>query len=216
MSYNINQPGKYDAVLGNEDVNTSVAVLGGIEGVKQRLLAPVVEHRLAALNEAVKYGQQGINLLALALKNNNRLVRVRAYEILETIKAPEAQVALIQYCERHYLIHFNCVYQCKRNQHYKYIRFYPDYTVITTTTKDTPEQLVTWFNKENQDIYNDIYIVESKKQIIRFSSHSKSKIVDCVANIGIYGTTIQLDWLISINNRSGSDEYQCVKLPSTP
>lgn len=211
---NINQPGKYDAVIGNNEINTGAAVLGGIEGVKQRLWAPVVEHRIAALTEALNYGQEGLNLVVKALDNPNRFVRVRAYEILDAFEAPEIKVKLNQFRQKHYLIRFNGVYMCESGKHYSYIRFYPDYTVITISAVDTPEKLVKWFNKENCDIYNDIYIVEEKNNIIRFSSNANPGVVDCVANIGIYGTDISLEWFSHLNNLSSCDEYKFIQLSS--
>lgn len=211
---NINQPGKYDAVIGNKEINTGTAVLGGIEGVKQRLWVPQVEHRIAALTEALNYGQEGLNLIVKALENPNRFVRVRAYEILDEVEAPDIKVRLNQFREKHYLIRFNGVYMCENGKHYSYIRFYPDYTVITISAVDTPEELAKWFNKENCDIYNDIYIVEEKNDIIRFSSTSNPGVVDCVANIGIYGTNISLEWFSHLNNLSGCDEYKFMQLSS--
>ncbi|MDZ7966156.1 MAG: hypothetical protein RM368_14430 [Nostoc sp. DedSLP03] len=68
MNNNQNQPGEFDAVLGGEAQNRNYAVvLGGIEGVKNRLNNEDSEIRIAALEDAVKYGDEGVNLIIKAL-----------------------------------------------------------------------------------------------------------------------------------------------------
>ncbi|MEL6459182.1 MAG: hypothetical protein AAFX46_18070 [Cyanobacteria bacterium J06636_27] len=69
----------YDAVLGGENppLPDSV-VLGGIEGVKRRFASKVVEVRIAALRDALNYGDAGLDLVIEAFaynyrgKNNNK------------------------------------------------------------------------------------------------------------------------------------------------
>jgi len=64
MNNNQNQPGEFDAVLGGEAQNRNFAVvLGGIEGVKNRLNSEDYEVRIAALEDAVKYGDAGLDLI---------------------------------------------------------------------------------------------------------------------------------------------------------
>ncbi|OUL28748.1 hypothetical protein [Nostoc sp. 106C] len=67
-SNNPNQPRKYDAVLGGELLPpvTSI-VLGGLEGVQNRLKSSVVEAQVAALSEALNYGDAGLEILIQAL-----------------------------------------------------------------------------------------------------------------------------------------------------
>jgi WD40 repeat protein len=58
MINNPNQPRPYDAVLGNQNPPpVDAVVLGGLKGVKRRLATESVEQRIAALKEALKYGQ---------------------------------------------------------------------------------------------------------------------------------------------------------------
>lgn len=53
-------PTQYDAVLGGQNLAfNSAAVLGGIAGVKSRLASPIVEAKIVALSEALKYGEAG-------------------------------------------------------------------------------------------------------------------------------------------------------------
>ncbi len=83
MNNNQNQPGEFDAVLGGEAQNPNYAVvLGGIEGVKNSLSSPVLEVRIAALNEALKYGDAGLDLVRQALQDKSKLVRRYAYILL--------------------------------------------------------------------------------------------------------------------------------------
>lgn len=58
------QPREYDAVLGGQNsIPPDAAVLGGIAGVKNRLASPIVESRIAALDEALQYGDAGWEVL---------------------------------------------------------------------------------------------------------------------------------------------------------
>ena len=67
---NPNQPRAYDVVLGSQaKAPLGGVVLGGLEGVKQRLSSGAVEYQLAALSEALKYGDAGLDLVIQALQN---------------------------------------------------------------------------------------------------------------------------------------------------
>ncbi|UNU25597.1 formylglycine-generating enzyme family protein [Microcoleus vaginatus] len=84
MTENPNQPREYDAVLGGESqVPLSAAVLGGIPGVKSRLASPIVEVKIAALSEALKYGEPGLELIIGALQDESIAVRFAAYSLLK-------------------------------------------------------------------------------------------------------------------------------------
>ena len=63
-----NQPREFDAVLGGSTspIFTS-AVLGGIEGVKQRLQSKNVDVKFDALWDALNYGEAGLDLIAQRL-----------------------------------------------------------------------------------------------------------------------------------------------------
>jgi hypothetical protein len=89
------QPHADDAVLGGQNpVLVSGAVLGGIEGVKSRLASAVIEHKIAALTEALKYGKAGLDLVIQALKNESKPVAQAAYFLLQDSLEPMAQQAL--------------------------------------------------------------------------------------------------------------------------
>ncbi|MFM6277884.1 MAG: formylglycine-generating enzyme family protein, partial [Dolichospermum sp.] len=80
---NPQQPGKYDAVLGgNSPSIESAAVLGGIEGVKLRLQNSDARVRIAALQQALNYGEQGLDLVIEGLNDESLEVEKTAYFLL--------------------------------------------------------------------------------------------------------------------------------------
>jgi predicted RNA binding protein YcfA (HicA-like mRNA interferase family) len=67
-----NQPREYDAVKGGQNSTPiDAAVLGGISGVKNRLSSTRLEVRIAALSEALKYGEAGLDLVVSALQDES-------------------------------------------------------------------------------------------------------------------------------------------------
>jgi hypothetical protein len=84
MTENQNQPREYDSVLGGKSqVPLGAAVLGGIPGVKSRLASPILEAKIAALSEALKYGEAGLDLIIQALQDESLLVKFAAYSLLK-------------------------------------------------------------------------------------------------------------------------------------
>ncbi|MGB3649608.1 MAG: STM4015 family protein [Rivularia sp. (in: cyanobacteria)] len=93
-----NQPGKYDAVLGGQSPPPiHSAVLGGIEGIKRRLSNPVVDVKLAALTDALKYGDAGLELVIQALQNKPKTLQRHAYKLLRKRKEAGVKQALEEY-----------------------------------------------------------------------------------------------------------------------
>ncbi|MBD2147296.1 SUMF1/EgtB/PvdO family nonheme iron enzyme [Sphaerospermopsis sp. FACHB-1194] len=81
---NPQQPREYDAVLGgNSPSLESAAVLGGIDGVKLRLKNPDAKVRIAALEQALNYGEQGLDLVIAGLKDESWDIQNAAYLILK-------------------------------------------------------------------------------------------------------------------------------------
>lgn len=98
MNNNSNQPRDYDAVLGGQaPPPVQGAVLGGIEGVKRRLASPMIEARIAALSEALKYGDAGLELAIAALKDPEKQVQRSAYLLLREREEPQVKQALREY-----------------------------------------------------------------------------------------------------------------------
>ncbi len=62
-----------------------VVVLGGIEGVKQRLASKNIQSQISALSEALNYGDEGLDLIIDALKNESVKIKLIAYKLLNKI-----------------------------------------------------------------------------------------------------------------------------------
>ena len=83
MTDNPHQPREGDAVLGGQTpVPTSGAVLGGIEGIEKCLASAIVEARVTAISEAIKYGEPGWELVIQSLKDKSGQVRKVAERLL--------------------------------------------------------------------------------------------------------------------------------------
>ncbi|MFB2983841.1 hypothetical protein [Microseira sp. BLCC-F43] len=83
MPENPNQPREYDAVLGGQNPPTYAAVLGGIQGIKKRLASPILELRIAALTDALKYGEKGLDLVVQAWQDESIPIKIAAYSLLK-------------------------------------------------------------------------------------------------------------------------------------
>jgi formylglycine-generating enzyme required for sulfatase activity len=98
MTENPNQPREYDAVLGGESqVPFAAAVLGGVPGVKTRLASPIFEVKLAALSEAIKYGDAGLDLIIGTLQDESMAVKFAAYSLLRDRDEPNIKQQLQKY-----------------------------------------------------------------------------------------------------------------------
>jgi hypothetical protein len=83
MNNNLNQPGEFDAVLGGDAQHQNYAVvLGGIEGIKNRLNSEDNEVKISALEDAVKYGDAGVDLLIEALYDSSKEIHELAINLL--------------------------------------------------------------------------------------------------------------------------------------
>ncbi|MGB3640202.1 MAG: HEAT repeat domain-containing protein [Rivularia sp. (in: cyanobacteria)] len=92
------QPREFDAVLGgNNPPPVTGVVLGGIEGVKLRLSNPVVEVKLAALSDALKYGDKGLELVIQALQQDKKIIQRHAYKLLRCRQEKQVKQALLEY-----------------------------------------------------------------------------------------------------------------------
>jgi len=98
MTENQNQPREYDAVLGGQNPPPlGAAVLGGISGVKSRLASPIVEVKIAALSEALKYGEAGLDLIIGALQDESMPMKFAAYSLLRDRDEPNIKQQLQKY-----------------------------------------------------------------------------------------------------------------------
>ncbi|MEG4574590.1 formylglycine-generating enzyme family protein [Microcoleus sp. N3A4] len=79
-----NRPREYDSVLGSQNSTPiDAAVLGGILGVKSRLASTILKVRIAALSEALNYGEAGLDLIVSALQDESMQVKLAAYSLLK-------------------------------------------------------------------------------------------------------------------------------------
>lgn len=116
MAENLNQPREYDAVLGGQaPPPQDGAVLGGWEGVKQRLARGAVEQRIDALLDAFQYGQEGLNLVIQTLEDKSNEVSLAAYWLLQDSTEPRAKQALSDY--NHYA-RFKCLHTLQGHTEY--------------------------------------------------------------------------------------------------
>jgi hypothetical protein len=98
MINNPNQPKEYDAVLGGDaPPPVTGAILGGIKGVKQRLESPLVEARVSAISEIMKYGDAGLDLAITALHDVDKQVQRSAYLLLRERTESHVKQALRKY-----------------------------------------------------------------------------------------------------------------------
>lgn len=98
IAENPNQSGEYDVVLGSQTpLPVDGAVLGGLEGVKQRLARESVEQKIDALLDAFQYGQEGLELVIQALESKFEEVQGAAYLLLQDSTEPKVRLALEAY-----------------------------------------------------------------------------------------------------------------------
>ena len=98
MNNNQNQPREFDVVLGGKNPPpVTGVVLGGIEGVKQRLESEIVDVRIKALNDAFKYGDEGLDLVIQALENDSLQVQGFASRLLKEWGGEKGKQALLEF-----------------------------------------------------------------------------------------------------------------------
>ncbi|MEW6499176.1 MAG: WD40 repeat domain-containing protein, partial [Cyanobacteriota bacterium] len=98
MSENPNQPREYDAVLGGDSQPpTNAAVLGGLEGVKRRFDSTVEAQRILALNDALNYGELGLDFVIQALHDKSGEIKWAAYSLLLDKTEAKVKIALQKY-----------------------------------------------------------------------------------------------------------------------
>lgn len=97
MNDSPDQPRSYDAVLGGPYLEPmTAAVLGGLRGVKRQLSNESEAVRIAALAEALKYGQAGWDLVVSILKDSTGTLQWAAYEKLWEHASPDIKKKLLR------------------------------------------------------------------------------------------------------------------------
>ncbi|MEH2327429.1 MAG: WD40 repeat domain-containing protein [Nostoc sp.] len=152
MPENPNQPREYDAVLGGQaPPPVSGVVLGGIEGVKRRLLSNKLEAKIAALTEAINYGDAGLELVIQSLQNESVQLKVVAYKLLHKRKEAGLEQVIAAFNPYHYKF-FECLITLKGHTSDVYgIAFSPDGETIASASHDQTIKL--WNIQTSQLIY---------------------------------------------------------------
>lgn len=142
MSNNLNQPKAYDIVLGGHTpVPINGAILGGLAGVRQRFSRissrhhPYsIEQRLNALQDALNYGAEGLELVIRALNDPSFRVQRRAYSLLQAIPEPTVIQALQEYNPYQF---FQCLYRYSTGRSTTYaIAITPDSQLMVSGGND--------------------------------------------------------------------------------
>lgn len=98
MNNNPNRPKEYDAVLGGQaPPPIAGVVLGGLEGVKHRLKSTVARERAAALIEALRYEEEGFDLVIEALQDSSEKVQLFAGRLLRQKGGEKEKQALLKH-----------------------------------------------------------------------------------------------------------------------
>ncbi len=91
-------PRESDLVLGGQNPPpTNAAILGGLAGVKQRLESESISERLWALNNSVRYGNDGIRLAIKALTDVDPEIQHLASKLLRYQFSTAGEKALVDY-----------------------------------------------------------------------------------------------------------------------
>lgn len=105
---NHSRPNEFDAILGNQGIAAQGSmILGGFEGIKQRLNSHSLQVKLVALEEAVNHGTTGLQLLLEYLNDRDLQVQDRVYELLESRSEPFVVEHLAKNGIRRYTRHKN-------------------------------------------------------------------------------------------------------------
>lgn len=111
MNDELKQPKEYDLVLGgNNPPPTDGLVLDGIEGVKKRLASNDIEVKIAALSDAQKYGDEGLDLVVDALQDKSDRVGIAAYKLLRDRKEARVRDAILNFNPYRF---FECIHDIK-------------------------------------------------------------------------------------------------------
>ncbi len=98
MNSNQNQPREFDVVLGGKNpAPVTGVVLGGIEGVKRRLQSEDDDVRIAALRDALNYGEAGLDLVIEALEDDSLQVKGFASRLLKEFGGEKGKQGLLKF-----------------------------------------------------------------------------------------------------------------------
>ena len=98
MNDELREPQEYDLVLGGDNPPpVNGLVLGGIAGVERRLFSQQFATKLDAVSDALKYGDEGIELIVDALQKSSEEFCYAAAKVLKQQGNLDAKQALLDY-----------------------------------------------------------------------------------------------------------------------
>ncbi|WP_445637597.1 hypothetical protein NSTC745_02737 [Nostoc sp. DSM 114161] len=114
MAKKQNQPREYDAVLGTQNsAPVGSVILGGLEGVKSRLKSVDIEVQIAALKEALNYGEAGLDLVIQAWQYESGKLKWAAYSLLRHREEVRVKQALQ---EHNPWLNITCLHSLQQNR----------------------------------------------------------------------------------------------------
>ncbi|MDZ8070712.1 MAG: WD40 repeat domain-containing protein [Nostoc sp. DedQUE08] len=124
MTENQNQPKEYDAVLGTQNsAPIGSVILGGLEGVKSRLKSVDIEARIAALKEALNYGEAGLDLVIQTWQYESGNFKWAAYSLLRHREEARVKQALQKYNP---WLNITCLHTLQQDSGIRAIAISPD------------------------------------------------------------------------------------------
>jgi COMPASS component SWD3 len=107
------QPDRTDAILGGQTPPPiDTAILGGIDGLKQRLASKDENIQIAALHEALKYDDIGVELLIQVWKEASNNLKWQAFSLLRKREEEKVKNALAAYNP---WLNLSCIYTWEQN-----------------------------------------------------------------------------------------------------
>lgn len=123
-------PENTDAILGGHNPSpTNAVILGGLAGVKQRLLSSAKEVQIAALHEAFKYDDTGLDLAIEIWKNESSQLKWEAFSLLRNRDDEKVQQALKKYNP---WLNLTCLHTWQQNSAIKCIAIDREGTTIVS------------------------------------------------------------------------------------
>ncbi|AVH65285.1 WD40 repeat domain-containing protein [Nostoc sp. 'Peltigera membranacea cyanobiont' N6] len=134
MAENQNQPKEYDAVLGTQNyAPIGSVILGGLEGVKSRLRSVDIEARIAALKEALNYGEAGLDLVIQAWQHESGNFKWAAYSLLRHREEARVKQALQEYNP---WLNITCLHTLQQNTLITVVAISPDGRTLVSAGRD--------------------------------------------------------------------------------
>jgi COMPASS component SWD3 len=139
------QPSNTDAILGGQNcLTTDTVVLGGIEGIKQRLTSQDEEIQKSALRAALTYEDKGLELLIDVWRNDSYKLKWQAFSLLRTREEGRVKHALSEYNP---WLNMSCIHSWEQDSIAESIAIAPDGNTLFSGNE---EEINVWDMQTNQ------------------------------------------------------------------